>query len=114
MLRVSADHAGSVQDSSPAAGTFVLPYIAEENVDEDPELRATVTGDSPAAQHLREQFLTRGRQVRMALSRCECILLQVIRQTCDCALSLSLCLSLSAPCVQRYSTLHPLHMLHCL
>lgn len=74
MLRVSADHAGSVKDSTPSEGTYVLPYIAEENADEDPELKATVTGDSPAAQQLKELLLTRGKQVRMASSRRDCIL----------------------------------------
>ena len=58
--------AGSVKDSGPAEGTFTLPYIADENADEDPELKVAVTGDSKAAQQLRQVFLTRGKQVCLA------------------------------------------------
>ena len=58
--------AGSVKDGGPAEGTFTLPYIADENADEDPELKVAVTGDSKAAQQLREVFLSRGKQVRWA------------------------------------------------
>lgn len=57
--------AGSAKDST-ADGTFTLPYIADENADEDPEFKVAVTGDSKAAQQLREVFLTRGKQVRCA------------------------------------------------
>jgi hypothetical protein len=104
MLRVSAHDAGSMKDSSPSQGTFVLPYIAEENADEDPEIKATVTGDSPAAQQLRELFLTRGKQVRMALPFNAFILspsqLSIMR----------LCL----PCQACHPGLHPFHTLCCL
>ena len=62
--------AGSVKDSGPAEGTFTLPYIADENADEDPELKVAVAGgNSKAAQQLREVFLTRGKQVCLAAHR---------------------------------------------
>ena len=38
-------------------------YIADENADEDPELKAAVMDDSKSAQQLRELFLSQGRQV---------------------------------------------------
>lgn len=40
-----------------------MPYIADENADEDPELKAAVMDDSKSAQQLRELFLSQGRQV---------------------------------------------------
>ena len=40
-----------------------MPYIADENADEDPELKAAVMDDSKAAQQLRGLFLSRGKQV---------------------------------------------------
>ena len=40
-----------------------MPYIADENADEDPELKAAAVGDSKPAQQLRELFLSQGRQV---------------------------------------------------
>ena len=43
-----------------------MPYIADENADEDPELKAAVLDDSKAAQQLRELFLSRGKPVRLS------------------------------------------------
>ena len=45
-----------------------MPYIADENADEDPELKAAVSGESKAAQQLREVFLTRGKQVHLTFN----------------------------------------------
>lgn len=60
---------GKAGESSPSEGTFTLPYIADENADEDPEFKVTVTGDSRAAQQLKELFQTRGKQVRHAIAQ---------------------------------------------
>eukprot|EP01018_Ginkgo_biloba_P011661 Gb_06397 [translate_table: standard] len=44
-------------------GTVDLPYIADENADEDPELKVSVKDDGPVGQRLREAFLGRGKSV---------------------------------------------------
>ena len=64
-LTWSGPLAGSTKDGSSAEGTFTLPYIADENVDEDPELKAAVLSDNKTAQQLRELFLSRGKQVHL-------------------------------------------------
>ena len=47
-----------------AEGRFCLPYLADENADEDPELKATTSAESKAAQQLKEAFLNQGKKVR--------------------------------------------------
>ena len=42
-----------------------MPYIADENADEDPELKAAVMDNSKSAQQLRELFLSQGKQVHL-------------------------------------------------
>ncbi|CAK0780341.1 hypothetical protein CVIRNUC_005018 [Coccomyxa viridis] len=62
-LEVKGTWKGSTKDGSSAEGTFTMPYIADENADEDPELKAAVMDDSKSAQQLRELFLSQGRQL---------------------------------------------------
>ena len=47
-----------------ASGSFHLPYVADENADEDPELKVSTSGDGTAARRLKEAFLGSGKQVR--------------------------------------------------
>ncbi len=59
--------AGEVREgpgAGSAEGRFCLPYLADENADEDPELKASTSADGKAAQQLKEAFLTQGRKVQ--------------------------------------------------
>ncbi|KAL3534148.1 hypothetical protein ACH5RR_002609 [Cinchona calisaya] len=42
-------------------GTVDIPYISDENADEDPEIRVTVKDDGPIGKRLKEAFLAQGR-----------------------------------------------------
>jgi hypothetical protein len=46
-----------------AEGRFTLPYVADENADEDPELKVSTSAEGRAAQQLKEAFLGQGKQV---------------------------------------------------
>lgn len=48
---------------APASGRIRLPYISEENHDEDPELVVSVAAESPEAQACRQAILGAGKQV---------------------------------------------------
>eukprot|EP00245_Coleochaete_scutata_P004425 TRINITY_DN1700_c0_g2_i1.p1 TRINITY_DN1700_c0_g2~~TRINITY_DN1700_c0_g2_i1.p1 ORF type:complete len:372 (-),score=83.32 TRINITY_DN1700_c0_g2_i1:161-1213(-) len=52
---------GSGQSVASATGKVEVPYLADENADEDPELRITAEGEGPAHARLREAMLTKGR-----------------------------------------------------
>lgn len=59
--------AGEVREGDGRAaqgeGSWQLPYLADENADEDPELKVAANSDA-AAQRLREAFLAQAKQVR--------------------------------------------------
>ena len=59
--------AGEVREGNGRAaqgeGSWQLPYLADENADEDPELKVAANSDA-AAQRLREAFLAQAKQVR--------------------------------------------------
>lgn len=44
-------------------GTVEIPYIADENADEDPEVKVLVKDDGPIGRRLKEAMLTRGKPV---------------------------------------------------
>lgn len=52
---------GSGTPLALVTGTVELPYVADENADEEPELKVSVKEDSPAAQRMREAFRAKGR-----------------------------------------------------
>jgi activator of HSP90 ATPase len=52
---------GSGTPLALVTGTVELPYVADENADEEPELNVSVKEDSPAAQRMREAFRAKGR-----------------------------------------------------
>lgn len=45
------------------SGIFEFPYVADENADEDPEIKVQVKDESPVGQRLREAFLAKGKPV---------------------------------------------------
>lgn len=45
-----------------ASGRFHLPYVADENADEDPELNVSTSEESAAASRLKEAFHSTGKQ----------------------------------------------------
>ena len=53
---------GSDGQAALGEGRWELPYLADENADEDPELRVTAAGDA-AAQRLRDAFLASAKPV---------------------------------------------------
>ncbi len=65
--------AGEVQGADGQAergeGAWQLPYLADENADEDPEVKASA-GDGVASQRLRKAFLAHGKQAGPAQGRC--------------------------------------------
>jgi hypothetical protein len=48
-------------ETARGEGAWQLPYLADENADEDPEVKASA-GDGAVAQRLREAFLAHGKQ----------------------------------------------------
>ncbi|CAL8468942.1 g8483 [Coccomyxa elongata] len=65
-LQVKGTWSGEVRDGDTvesASGRFELPYVADENADEDPELKVSTSSDSAAARRLKEAFLGSGKQV---------------------------------------------------
>ncbi|WVZ92575.1 hypothetical protein U9M48_038626 [Paspalum notatum var. saurae] len=59
-LSWEAEAAGA--EAAKVAGAAEIPYLADENADEDPELRVTVRGDdTPLARRAKDAFLARGK-----------------------------------------------------
>lgn len=57
---------GEVKDSdgnslAKSEGTVDIPYISDENADEDPEMRVTVKDDGPVGKRLKDAFLAKGK-----------------------------------------------------
>ena len=46
-----------------ASGAVHLPYVAEENSDEDPEVKVSVSKEDAAGGRLKEVMLSKGRKV---------------------------------------------------
>ncbi|CAO2211179.1 unnamed protein product [Urochloa humidicola] len=54
--------AASESGAAKIAGAAEVPYLADENADEDPDLRVTVRGDeTPLARRAKDAFLARGK-----------------------------------------------------
>lgn len=61
-LSWEAEAAASESGVLKVAGAAEVPYLADENADEDPELRVTVRGDeTPLAKRAKDAFLARGK-----------------------------------------------------
>eukprot|EP00898_Chlorokybus_atmophyticus_P004321 jgi/Chlat1/4890/Chrsp31S04902 len=65
-LHVTVPWQGQLKDGSgnvvaSVNGQIHLPYIADENADEDPEVKVSVDGNSPAHERLREAVLNKGK-----------------------------------------------------
>lgn len=54
---------GTADDGSTVTGEVRVPYLSEENHDEDPELQVAVSTDGPASQKLRGAILYHGKKV---------------------------------------------------
>lgn len=52
---------GSGTPLATATGSLEFPYVADENADDDPELKVSVKSDSAVGQRLREAFLAKGK-----------------------------------------------------
>lgn len=57
---------GTSADGQQASGLIELPYVADENHDEDPELRVVLPVEDKASQAVKEAILAAGKQVRHA------------------------------------------------
>lgn len=70
-LTVSLSWKGEAKDGqgnslAQVTGKVELPYIADENADEDPELKVSVLDEGAVGQRLREAFLARGKSLVLA------------------------------------------------
>lgn len=54
---------GDGNKATTATGTFQLPYISDENADEDPELTVALTEEGSGQQRLKQAFVTKGKKV---------------------------------------------------
>ncbi len=74
-LAVKGQWTGEIKDGSgtsvlSTSGTFQLPYISDENADEDPELTVSLTDEGSAQQRLKQAFVNKGKKVRSTKSSC--------------------------------------------
>lgn len=65
-LTVSLSWEGEAQDGNGntlarVSGKLEFPYIADENADEDPEVKISVMDEGPVGQRLRQAFLSKGK-----------------------------------------------------
>ncbi|DBB12392.1 hypothetical protein WJX82_000894 [Trebouxia sp. C0006] len=66
-LAVKGQWTGEIKDGSGTSvlsttGTFQLPYISDENADEDPELTVSLTDEGSAQQRLKQAFVNKGKK----------------------------------------------------
>lgn len=54
---------GSGTSLATATGSLEFPYVADENADDDPELKVSVKDESSVGQRLREAFLGKGKGI---------------------------------------------------
>ncbi|KIZ07471.1 Activator heat shock protein ATPase [Monoraphidium neglectum] len=59
-LKLTVGWTGSTLDGAQASGTIELPYLADENEDEDTEVRVVAPDDSPAGNELKNVLLRQG------------------------------------------------------
>ncbi|KAF8395930.1 hypothetical protein HHK36_019886 [Tetracentron sinense] len=67
-ISVSLSWEGQAKDSDAKSllkvhGTVDIPYIADENADEDPELKVTVKDEGPIGKLLKEAFVSKGNPI---------------------------------------------------
>ncbi|CAN1772892.1 Activator of 90 kDa heat shock protein ATPase homolog 1 [Linum perenne] len=67
-LNVSVSWEGEAKDAEGKSllkvdGSVEIPYISDENADEDPEIRVTVKDDGPIGRRLKEAMLAKGKPV---------------------------------------------------
>lgn len=67
-LAVKGQWKGQIKDGSQttvasATGTFQLPYISDENADEDPELTVSLADEGSGQQRLKQAFVNKGKTV---------------------------------------------------
>ena len=67
-LAVKGQWTGEIRDGNQnsvvaASGSFQLPYISDENADEDPELTVSLADEGAGQQRLKQAFVTKGKQV---------------------------------------------------
>lgn len=56
---------GSGKALAAATGTLEFPYVADENADDDPELKVSVKDESAVGQRLREAFHAKGKAIAL-------------------------------------------------
>lgn len=90
-LAVKGHWKGEIKDGSQnsvasASGSFQLPYISDENADEDPELTVSLTDSGAGQQQLKQAFVTKGKMVMTMLSN-QCCMLRLCLVDCyrNCA-----------------------------
>ena len=83
-LAVKGQWTGEIRDGNQnsvasASGSFQLPYISDENVDEDPELTVSLADEGAGQQRLKQAFVTKGKKV---LACCLVTLVSLLSECC--------------------------------
>jgi activator of HSP90 ATPase len=62
-LHIKVNWQGTTADGQQGSGLIELPYVADENHDEDPEIKVLLPEESAAAQQLKAEILAKGKEV---------------------------------------------------
>lgn len=62
-LNIKVEWEGTTADGQTGKGVIELPYVADENHDEDPELKILLPNDDKPSQELKAAILASGKEV---------------------------------------------------
>lgn len=62
-LAIKVNWEGTTADGQPGSGIIELPYVADENHDEVPEIKIILPKDDKPSQQLKAEILSAGKQV---------------------------------------------------
>eukprot|EP00878_Enallax_costatus_P032582 GHUV01035818.1.p1 GENE.GHUV01035818.1~~GHUV01035818.1.p1 ORF type:complete len:172 (-),score=16.52 GHUV01035818.1:171-686(-) len=63
-LNIKVNWEGTTADGQKGSGVLELPYVADENHDEDPEMKIVLSVEDKASQELKAAILASGKEVR--------------------------------------------------
>jgi hypothetical protein len=63
-LHIKVNWQGTTADGQQGSGLIELPYVADENHEEDPEIKVLLPNEDAASQQLKAEILTKGKEVR--------------------------------------------------
>lgn len=62
-LHIKVNWQGTTADGQQGSGLIELPYVADENHDEDPEIKVLLPEENAASQQLKAEILAKGKEV---------------------------------------------------